>query len=327
MDRSTSKTAQDHALPDSIAGGMVERAPARLRPFMRLARWDRPVGAWLLALPGFCGVALAGIATGYAWSDPILVLLIFVGAFAMRGAGCTYNDIVDRDLDRRVARTASRPVASGAITLRQAWIFVGLQCLAGLIVLLLLPPSAQLVALLSIPLVALYPFMKRITWWPQFFLGLAFNWPVFVGYVASAGRIDTPALLLYVGLIFWTLGYDTIYAMQDREDDALIGVKSSARALGGRAREGVAGFYVASVALAALAAALAADTVWGAAAAIPYALHFGWQVARMRGESDGPWLKLFRANRDAGLSLFTGYVVLSVALSLMASRAPLQLPL
>lgn len=319
---STQDRVPDSPLPDSIGGGLVERAPVSLRPFMRLARWDRPVGAWLLALPGFAGVALAGVGTGYVWSDPILVALIFIGAFAMRGAGCTYNDIVDRDLDRRVARTAGRPVASGAVSLRAAWAFIALQCVAGLIVLLLLPRTAQIVALLSIPLVAAYPFMKRITWWPQAWLGLTFNWPVLVGYAAGAERIDAPALILYAALILWTLGYDTIYAMQDREDDALAGVKSSARALGAHAREGVAVFYGASAVVAALAAAVAANAAWAAAAALPYAVHLFWQGVRMRGPDRDPWLRLFRSNRSAGLLLFAGLVLLGLLMSLIEGRPP-----
>ncbi len=311
--------AKDRTLPDSVAKGLVERAPSKLRPYMRLARWDRPVGAWLLAIPGLCGVALAGIRTGYAWSDPILLVLIFIGAFAMRGAGCTYNDIVDADLDRRVTRTADRPVASGAVSLNDAWFFVALQCVAGLIVLLLLPRMAQLIALASIPLVAIYPFMKRITWWPQLFLGITFNWPLLVGYAAGGGRIDGPAILLYAGLILWTLGYDTIYALQDREDDALAGVKSSARALGSRAREGVALFYGASAALAAWAGAAAAGP-WGAAAALGYAAHLSWQAHRLRPDDSGVCLRLFRANRSAGLLLFAGLVAAGLAASVLNGR-------
>ncbi len=321
MDRgpteTTDQAAKDPArpdapLPDSVRGGFVERLPPRLRLYARLARWDRPAGAWLLAIPGFCGVALAGIGRAYGWADALLVLLIFIGAFAMRGAGCAYNDIVDRDLDRRVARTASRPVASGAVSLRAAWGFVALQCLAGLIVLLFLPGLAQIVALLSIPLVAAYPFMKRITWWPQAWLGLTFNWPVLVGYAAASGAIEAPALVLYAALMFWTLGYDTIYALQDREDDALAGVKSSARALGGRARAGVAVFFTLCVLLAAIASAMKAGAAWGALAAAGMAAHFLLQIARLRPDDAAVTLMLFRTNRDAGLLLFAGLMIVGL---------------
>ncbi len=213
------------AVPDSWVNGISPR----LQPYMRLARFDRMTGAWLLYWPCAWGALLTGrTATNSArW-----LILLFIGAVVMRGAGCAYNDIIDRDIDARVARTCGRPLPSGQMNVRQAWGFIILLCLLGLGVLLQLPRFAQMVALGSIPLVAAYPFMKRITWWPQLWLGLAFNWGTLVGYAAVSGTLDVPAYLLYGAGIAWTLGYDTIYALQDIEDDALAGVKSSARAAG-----------------------------------------------------------------------------------------------
>jgi len=224
--------AEDRPIADSAPKGWVERAPQPLRPYLRLARYDRPIGFWLLGAPGWFGVALANVDATLHASDACIALLIAIGAVAMRGAGCTYNDIVDRDLDAQVARTADRPLAAGTVTLRAAWIFLLAQCAVGLGVLLALPRPAQLIALLALPLVAGYPFMKRITWFPQAWLGLTFNWAVLVGFAASAGEIRAEVLVAYAGLAVWTFGYDTIYAHQDREDDALVGVKSTARFFG-----------------------------------------------------------------------------------------------
>ena len=212
--------------------------PPALRAFALLARFDRPIGWWLLFWPCVYGLALAGGAVG-RWD---LVLWMLVGAIAMRGAGCVYNDIVDRDLDAQVARTASRPLPSGAVSVKVAWCWLLVLCLVGLVVLLQLRWEAQLVALGSLGLIAAYPFMKRITWWPQAWLGLVFSWGVPVGWIAITGTADVAMLWLYAGTIFWVVGYDTIYAMQDREDDALVGIRSSALRLGGNVRVGVALF-------------------------------------------------------------------------------------
>ncbi len=230
-------------IKDAEKSHWVYRAPVKWRPFLQLSRLDRPVGYWLLALPGWIGLAFASLSHGFAASDLKWAVLILIGAIAMRGAGCTYNDIVDQDLDAKVERTALRPLPAGTITTKQAWIWLFAQCGVGLIVLLCLPRLAQMIALCSIPLVAAYPFMKRITWWPQVWLGLTFNWAVLVAYAAKTGTISPAVLILYAGLIFWTIGYDTIYACQDIEDDAMIGVKSTARRFGKRVKLGVGVCY------------------------------------------------------------------------------------
>ena len=216
-------------IKDSEKGHWVNRSPLSMRPYLQLSRLDRPVGYWLLSLPGWIGLAFATLSHGFVVSDLKWVALILIGAIAMRGAGCTYNDIVDQDLDAQVERTAMRPLPAGTVTNKQAWIWVFAQCALGLGVLLCLPRLAQIISLCSIPLVAAYPFMKRITWWPQLWLGLTFNWAVLVAYAAKTETVSLPLLVIYAGLIFWTIGYDTIYACQDIEDDMKIGVKSTAR--------------------------------------------------------------------------------------------------
>lgn len=302
--------AEDRRVLDSLPASWVDRAPARLRPYLRLARYDRPAGFWLLGLPGWAGIALAGLMRGFAWADLLWLVLISLGAVAMRGAGCTYNDIVDKDLDARVARTADRPLAAGTVSLKAAWAFLLAQCGAGLIVLLLLPLPAQLVSLGSIPLVAAYPFMKRITWWPQAWLGLTFNWAALVGFAAALPGLAVPGLVLYAALVFWTLGYDTIYACQDKEDDALVGVKSTARLFGAAARRWVAGFYVICAGGAALAASIAGG-VLAALAVLPFAAHLLWQVLRFDSGDGAKALALFKANREAGLLLAAGLAVMA----------------
>lgn len=222
----------DQTIKDSVQGGWVERMPEPMRPYLRLSRYDRPIGFWLLALPGWIGLCFAALSVGFSWADVKWAVLIAIGAVAMRGAGCTYNDIVDRDLDAKVERTALRPLPAGSVTVKQAWFWLVMQCLVGLAVLAFFPRLAQIIALSSVVLVAAYPFMKRITYWPQAWLGLTFNWAVLVAYAAKTGMVNLPLFLLYAGLVFWTIGYDTIYACQDVEDDALIGVKSTARLFG-----------------------------------------------------------------------------------------------
>ncbi|HEX8258497.1 MAG TPA: 4-hydroxybenzoate octaprenyltransferase [Allosphingosinicella sp.] len=292
-------------VPDSERRGLIGALPRAVRPYASLMRLDRPIGAWLLFWPGAWSVALAGMGSrGVA-----LILWLGLGAFAMRSAGCVYNDIIDRELDRQVARTRLRPLASGRVPLKGAWaLLVGLS-LIGLIVLLQIGPLAQLVALASLALVAAYPFMKRITWWPQAWLGLVFSWAALVGWPAVEGEIDAAALWLYAGSVAWVIGYDTIYALQDREDDALVGVKSSALALGERARAGVAIFYL--IALAAWGAAIwqvRADWL-GLAALLPMALHLMWQVATLRQEDGADALAKFRSNRFAGFIMFLASLV------------------
>jgi 4-hydroxybenzoate polyprenyltransferase len=292
---------------DAPAQNWVDRfAPLRMRPYLRLMRADRPIGTWLLLIPCLQGLAL-GLASmepdgAGEWSRAALYAGLFsVGAFAMRGAGCAYNDIVDRDIDAKVARTAGRPLASGQVSLKAAWaLLIGLS-LIGLAVLLQFNRFAIGLGLASLALVAAYPFMKRITWWPQAWLGLTFNWGALMGYAALHGRLDPAALSLYGAGILWTLGYDTIYAHQDREDDALIGVKSSARRLGAATRPALYLFYGGAIAALALAGHLARLHPFYFAALAPAALHLYLQVRRVDLDDPASCLRQFRANRDAGL--------------------------
>ena len=239
-----SPVTEIEAVKDSVKTHWVNRAPLGIRPYLQLARLDRPVGYWLLALPGWIGLAFAGLSHGLSWADLIWAALILIGAIAMRGAGCTYNDIVDQDLDKQVERTALRPLPAGTITSKQAWIWTFIQIGVGFCVWLALPLLAKGIALLALPLVAAYPFMKRITWFPQVWLGLTFNWAVLVAYAVKTGEISLPVLILYIGLMFWTVGYDTIYACQDMEDDAMVGIKSTALRFGGRVKLGVGICYL-----------------------------------------------------------------------------------
>ena len=298
---------------DAVRGSWVARAPAFARPYLQLSRYDRPAGFWLLALPCLIGLALARAPYDFVPNDAWLAALFIVGAVAMRGAGCTYNDILDRDIDAKVARTALRPLPSGAATLKQAWIWLLAQCLVGLAVLLCLPDVAKFVALGAIPMVALYPLMKRITWWPQVWLGLTFNWGALVAAAATQGEITQAAALLYGALIFWTLGYDTIYAIQDREDDALIGVKSTVLRLGDSLKPAVTVIYILCIALAATAGYVAAGW-YGAAAVAPFALHLFQQAIRLQPANGQLALMLFRANRDASVLLFAGWAFIAVAI-------------
>ncbi len=284
-------------------------APAGARPYIRLARLDRPIGTWLLLFPGWWGVALA--ADG--WPDWRLILLFAIGAVAMRGAGCTLNDIADREFDAQVARTRTRPIPSGAVTVPQAAIFRALELAIGAAVLFTLPRTAILLGILVLALIATYPFMKRVTYWPQFFLGLNFNWGALLGWAAARDDLAWPAVLLYVGGICWTLGYDTIYAHQDKEDDALIGVKSSALALGRRTRPFLFLFYSGAVAL--WAAAGAADglglTFFAALAFV--AVQLFWQAARVDIDDPADCLQKFRSNRVTGWLMLAGIVAAHVA--------------
>jgi 4-hydroxybenzoate polyprenyltransferase len=283
-------------VPDTQHRGLVSALPPTLRDLALLARFDRPIGWWLLFWPGAWGVLLAG---GEArWG---LIAWLLLGAIAMRGAGCVYNDIVDADIDRKVTRTAARPVASGRVSGKVAWAWLLGLCLVGLVVLLQLRWQAQLVALASVLPVAAYPFMKRITWWPQAWLGLVFSWAALVGWVEVRGD-GLPALaLLYAGSIAWVIGYDTIYALQDREDDALVGVRSSALRMGTHVRGGVAAFYGVAIACWAGAFWLVRPDWLGLLALLPMALHLAWQVLTLEMASDGNALDRFRANRFAGL--------------------------
>jgi 4-hydroxybenzoate polyprenyltransferase len=291
----------DAIVPDTEHRGLVAALPRTLRNYALLARFDRPIGWWLLFWPCAWGVLLAGGARTILGARWDLILWLLAGAIAMRGAGCVYNDIVDADLDRQVARTAARPVASGAVSKRAAWVWLLALCLVGLAVLLQLRWQAQVVALASIAPVAAYPFMKRITWWPQAWLGLVFSWGALVGWTELRGDGLWVLAALYAGSIAWVIGYDTIYALQDREDDALVGIGSSARAMGAHVRGGVATFYAAAVAFWALAFWLLRPDALALLALLPAAAHLAWQVLTLDpDDSDNP-LARFRSNRFAGL--------------------------
>lgn len=292
--------ADAEIVPDTQYRGLTGRLPSFPRALAMLARFDRPIGWQLLFWPCAWAVALAGGAID-RWD---LILWLLLGSIAMRGAGCVYNDIVDRDLDRQIERTRSRPLASGAVSVKVAWIWLLVLCLIGLVVLLQLHPYAAIVALVSLAPVAAYPFMKRITWWPQAWLGIVFSWGALVAWSEVAGTLMMPGPILYLGSIFWVIGYDTIYALQDVEDDALVGVRSSARALGTKVRSGVAACY-------ALALLLWAAALWELRpdplvllALAPCALHFGWQVATLKPQDGANALQRFRSNRFAGLLVF-----------------------
>ncbi|MDP3802550.1 UbiA family prenyltransferase [Brevundimonas sp.] len=341
-------------LPDAGSNWDDRHAPESLKPWLKLGRFDRPVGIWLLLLPGWQGIALA--LSQYRRTpdlyDAWLVLGFALGAGLMRAAGCAFNDIVDRDIDAKVSRTAMRPIPSGRISVKQAWAFVIGCSLISLLILLTLNPTAVLLGVASLALVAAYPFMKRITWWPQAWLGLTFNWGALMGFAAAAaswgalvnrggtGILVTSAfgapsgwaesaLLLYLGLVFWTLGYDTIYALQDIEDDAMVGVKSSARRLGPNVCRGVGVFYLLTIALVVAAGAAAGLGPLFYVALLPFAAHLGWQVVRLPGsrrvEKAEPSdreprqndpalaLRLFRSNRDAGLILLFAIILGAVS--------------
>jgi 4-hydroxybenzoate polyprenyltransferase len=301
-------TATTEIVPDSERRGFIGALPPRLRPFASLMRLDRPIGSWLLYWPCAWSVALAGV--GSRWD---LFMWLGLGAFAMRSAGCVYNDIVDRALDAKVERTRLRPLASGRVTLISAWLLVAALCLIGLVVLLQLNLTAASVSLVSIAPVAAYPFMKRITWWPQAWLGIVFSWGALVGWPAVTDSLALTTFLLWFGSIAWVVGYDTLYAIQDIEDDALVGVKSSARRLGDRAPLGVGIFYAIAVLL------------WGAAiwtvradwvallALVPAALHLANQALRAQPRDGELALKLFRSNRTCGLLVFLGMLAVGLA--------------
>jgi len=295
-------------VPDSERRGVIGALPPRLRPFASLIRLDRPIGTWLLYWPCAWGVALAGV--GGRWD---LFAWFALGAFAMRSAGCAWNDIVDKDLDSRVARTRLRPLASGRVSVRSALALIAILCAAGLVVLLQLNRTAALAALASLAPVAAYPFMKRITWWPQAWLGLVFSWGALVGWPAVTGSLALPALLLWLGTVAWVVGYDTLYAIQDVEDDALVGVKSSARRLGAKAPLGVAAFY--ALALAGWGAAIwSVRPDWAALLALaPAALHLANQALRADPADGDLALRLFRSNRTAGLLVFLGLLVVGLS--------------
>ena len=292
----------------------VEHAPRALRPWLQLMRLDRPIGTWLLFWPCVFGLLLGAAADErrfLEWRDLYFVILFGIGSLVMRGAGCTFNDIIDRKIDAEVARTRGRPIPSGAISVRQAVLFLVVQCLVGLLILVQFNLFAIILGATSLLLVAAYPFMKRITWWPQAWLGLTFNWGALLGFAAQTGRLDLGDAMLYAGLIFWTLGYDTIYAHQDKEDDALIGVKSTALLLGANTRKWILRFYAVSFTLI-LAAGFTEHAGW------PFAfvmLGAGWhllrQVRRLNIDDPANCLALFRANRETGALIALAFAAAS----------------
>ena len=344
-------------IPDSEKTHWVNRSPESIRPYLQLSRLDRPVGYWLLALPGWIGLAYAGLSHLLIWEDLKWAFLILIGAIAMRGAGCTYNDIVDQDLDAQVERTALRPLPAGTVTTKQAWIWLFIQCGIGLIVLLCLPRLAQIVSLFSIPLVAAYPFMKRITWWPQIWLGLTFNWAFLVAESIKISIYENDmkykpiwdpsfsdlSFGFYFGLVFWTIGYDTIYACQDSKDDAIIGIKSTARKFGKRVRLGVAVCYFMSAIL------FLRSLYWtdielryfdyrytfvnffagpggrflrlhALLFILPFAIHLWWQIKKFKLSDDTNYLRLFKSNVTAAFILIITIIALYALLPFLFER-------
>ncbi|MEO8667947.1 MAG: 4-hydroxybenzoate octaprenyltransferase [Bauldia sp.] len=301
--------ASDAAVADAPRGNWVDRfLPVSWRPYARLARLDRPIGWWLLLWPCWWSSALAAGAAARLWPDPWHLLLFLVGAIAMRGAGCTYNDIVDRDIDDKVARTRSRPIPSGQVSVASARLFLAIQALIGLIVLLQFNRFTIVLGIASIATIVFYPFLKRVTDWPQVGLGLSFSWGALMGWAALFGRLDWAPVLLYAGAVLWTIGYDTIYAHQDREDDALVGVRSTARLFGPRTRPFLALFYCAATILVA-GALFTAGAGWIAWLGLAIgAAQLAWQVATLNIDDPERCLKLFKSNRDYGWILFLALV-------------------
>ena len=299
--------------PDAVPRHWVEAMPAGLQPWLRLIRLDRPIGTWLLFWPCVFGLALGAAAEGRGYPNLWYVALTGIGSVVMRGAGCVYNDIVDRDFDRKVARTRSRPIASGAVSVRAGWAFAILLSLIGLAILLMFNRAAILLGVASLALIACYPFMKRITWWPQAWLGLTFNWGVPFGFAAEAGHLGPAAYVFYAGTFFWTMGYDTIYAHQDKEDDMLIGVKSSAIRLGVRTIPWMYVFYALAFALMLAGGILDGLRVVYAAALAVAGAHLVWQVRALDIDDPVQCLRLFKANRETGALISAALILGSLA--------------
>ncbi len=292
---------------DAVRGHWADTLlPPFLRPFARLARWERPIGWWLLLWPCWWSAALAADAAGRRMPDLLHLVLFLIGAVAMRGAGCTWNDLVDRDIDGAVARTRSRPIPSGQVTPRAAWVFLLLQAFVGLVVLLQFDRFTIGLGIASLGIVAIYPFMKRVTDWPQAVLGLAFSWGALVGWAAVFHRLDAAPVALYLGAILWTIGYDTIYAHQDKEDDEVVGVRSTARFFGAATRRWLVGLYGGAVVAIGLALALAGVGAPAFLGLLGFAAHLGSQIVRLDVDDPDLCLALFRSNRRAGWILFAG---------------------
>jgi 4-hydroxybenzoate polyprenyltransferase len=304
---------------DAAPGNWVDRwAPHAWRPYLRLARFDRPVGAWLLLFPCWWSLALAELSRGSAYPNPWYVVLLAIGAFVMRGAGCTYNDIVDRDYDAGVARTRGRPIPSGQVSVAAAKAFMVALSLMGFLVLIQFNRFTVMLGIASLALIAVYPFMKRYTYWPQVMLGLTFKWGALVGWAAVAGTLELPALLLYAGSVLWTIGYDTIYAHQDKQDDQVLGLKSSALRLGAATKPWLAGFYAGAVGLWAAACFLAGAGLIVAIALVAVAVQLGWQVATLDVNDAANCLRRFRSNCLTGWLFFAGLLVEAAAGALLA---------
>ncbi|CAN5209493.1 4-hydroxybenzoate octaprenyltransferase [soil metagenome] len=294
---------------DSTSNWVDTHAPLWARPYLRLSRSDRPIGWWLLLLPCWWSAALASGIAHDVRGLPLVLVLFFIGAVVMRGAGCTWNDITDRKLDAKVERTRSRPIPAGQVTVTQAAVFLIAQALIGLAVMLQFNGFAIMTGIASLAIVAIYPFMKRITYWPQVTLGLAFSWGALMGFAVIFGRIDATAILLYAGSIAWVIAYDTIYAHQDTEDDVMVGIKSTALLFGEKTQLALVIFYTLAVLL--IGAALwRGGSHWPAwLGLIAFASHLGWQVRTIRIDDSALCLRLFKSNRDAGLLLFAGLFV------------------
>nr|WP_328838102.1 4-hydroxybenzoate octaprenyltransferase [Methylobrevis albus] len=296
--------------------------PQALRPYAQLARFDRPIGWWLLMWPCWWAAALVAIAAGRPGPDLWHLALFFVGAVVMRGAGCTWNDITDRDIDAQVARTRSRPIPAGRVSVRQALVFMALQALVGLAVLLQFNLFTIGLGLASVGVVAIYPFMKRITGHPQIVLGLAFSWGALVGWSAVAGQVDIAAWILYAGCVAWTVGYDTLYAHQDREDDAMIGLGSTALTYGDKSAPFIGGCYIATTLAFAIALYSAGAGVLAWVGLAGFAMHLAWQIARFDHTDGALCLKLFKSNTQAGWIFFAGLVADGLIAAAMAPAAP-----
>jgi 4-hydroxybenzoate polyprenyltransferase len=296
-------------VPDAPAGNWVDRlAPVRAKPYLRLARFDRPIGAWLLLFPTWWSQALAELSLGRPYPNPWYLLLFLVGAFVMRGAGCTYNDIVDRDYDARVARTAARPIPSGQVSVRAAVAWLAALCCVGLLVLLQFNWFTVALGVASLGLIAVYPFAKRFTFWPQFVLGLTFKWGALVGWAAVTGALALPALVLYAGSVLWTIGYDTIYAHQDKEDDELVGVRSTALKFGAATPRWLVAFYAGALILWFVACLLAGGRFAFLLALGLITVHFVWQVRTLDIDDAANCLTRFKSNRTVGWLLLAGIV-------------------
>ena len=311
----TRPRSQTDLIADAPPANWVDTyAPGPLKPYFKLARYDRPIGTWLLLLPCWFGQALAEVATSAPTPNIFYYVLFAIGAIAMRGAGCTWNDIVDRNYDGSVERTALRPIPAGQVTVTQAMVFAVAQSLVGLLVLLQLNTFTIWLAIASLALVAIYPFAKRVTYWPQAVLGLTFNWGVLVGWATITGSLDWPALVLYTGAVAWTIGYDTIYAHQDKDDDAMLGLKSTALRFGEKTPLMLVMFYGLTL-IAWFAAIALITTAWPAVLALALvAGHFAWQISTLDTDLSDNCLARFKSNRDVGLILTAG-LLLAAALT------------